>query len=79
MKEFGKLVQMVPPKYFSEFKMVVINPSQKVNTPMEEGKIQQTPPRIETAASISTVIEGSNRNDDTDVQTNSKVIDILLH
>ncbi len=30
MKEFSKLVQMVPLKYVSEFKMVVVDPSKEM-------------------------------------------------
>ncbi len=69
---------MTAPKYVSEFKMVVIDPSKEVDTPMEEEEKQQTPPKAETAASIFTVVEGSNRNYNTDVKMNPKVIDILL-
>ncbi len=54
--EFDKPIQMTIPKHVTDFKMVVTDPPQDVNTPMEEGEIQQTPPRAETAASISLLL-----------------------
>ncbi len=48
VKEFSKLVHSIPPKHVSELQMIVVNPSQEVNTLMDEGEIQQTP-RVETA------------------------------
>ncbi len=77
-KEFDKLGQATIPKIISELKMVVVNPPKEVNTPMEEGEVQETPSRDETPAPISTTVDGSNCTDNVDAQMNPKVIDFLL-
>ncbi len=75
-KQFAKLIKEPPKPILPVHQMVVIDPSQEVNTPMEKGKLPQTP----TGSIATQVIEKiicSQLSDDSDMQMNPVIVDIL--
>ncbi len=57
--------------------IVVMDPFQEVDTPMEEGEQKQTPSRDETAPHTDENVEALKPDDNSDVKMNPKAVDIL--
>ncbi len=75
-KKFENLITPPPKPVMPEFKIVVMDPLQAVNTPMEEGELKQTPPRDETAPSTEENVMVLTPHDDSDMKMNPAVVDI---
>ncbi len=75
---FQNLGKESKPTIMGDFKMVVVNPNQKVETPLEEGEIEKALPQCAAAPPMIVFIMKVNVQDDTDTRIQSDVIDILL-
>ncbi len=76
LKNLGQESQ---PKPTDDFKIVVINPNQKVNTLMEVGEINKSPPQGATSSPKTGSTINATVHNDSNSRMSSTVIDNLQH